>query len=56
MNPPVSSDDDGTDVSYGLGVGYRITNKFGLRIEWEKYEVGDVDELTFISLGASFGF
>lgn len=37
-----SDDDNGTDVLYGIGAAYNLTDQFALRAEWERYtNIGD---------------
>jgi hypothetical protein len=49
-------DDDGTDLTFGLGAMYRMPNNIGLRAEWDRYQdVGETD-VDMLSAGLSFGF
>ena len=41
--PGVSTDDDATDVMFGLGGSFGFTNAFSVRAEWERYKVDDDD-------------
>jgi hypothetical protein len=45
----------GTDTFYGLGVGFTIW-KLGLRAEYERFQVKDVDRVDLFSLSALFQF
>jgi len=46
--------DDGTDLMYGLGAQYMLTNQFGVVGEWEWYDIdSDVD---LFSVGLLFKF
>jgi OOP family OmpA-OmpF porin len=47
--------DDGTDIMFGAGVNWNLTQKFGLRAEWERFDV-DGDDVDFLSIGAQFNF
>lgn len=47
--------DDGTDTVIGLGARLHVTEAFGLRAEWEQYEVDDED-VTLFSVGAELWF
>ena len=38
-----TSDDSGTDPTYGLGVQYRFTDRVALRGEYSRFEVEDLD-------------
>jgi OOP family OmpA-OmpF porin len=49
------SDDDGTDIMFGAGVGWNFTPKFGLRAEWERFDI-DGDDVDFLSVGLQFNF
>lgn len=48
-------DDSGTDLAYGVGAAFRITERLWVRAEWEVFEVDDAD-LDMASLGADFRF
>ncbi len=48
-------DDSGTDVLWGLGAGVHL-GPIGVRLEWESLEQRDVENLSVVSLGATFGF
>ena len=52
---PFSADDDGTDVSFGVGVAYNFTRNFGLRAEYELFKTDDAD-VSLISIGAVWRF
>jgi OOP family OmpA-OmpF porin len=40
---PFSTKDHGTDISFGLGVGYNFTRSLGVRAEWERFRLDDAD-------------
>jgi OmpA-OmpF porin, OOP family len=42
--------DDGTDLTFGLGVQYDFSRNFGVRGQWQTYDVGDGDA-DVLSLG-----
>ena len=48
-------DDTGTDLIWGLGAGVRL-GPLGVRLEWESAEVDIPDNLSMVSLSATFGF
>jgi len=48
-------DDDGTDLTYGVGVEFALTENFGLLGEWERFDIDDED-VDLISLGARYSF
>jgi hypothetical protein len=48
-------DDDGTDLAYGVGAQFRVWS-ISLRAEYEIFDVDDVDDLSMISVGATFTF
>ena len=50
-----SGSDSGTDMAYGVGVGFHIS-KIGIRAEWEKFDAKEVDSLYMISLGVEWRF
>jgi OOP family OmpA-OmpF porin len=47
---------DGVNLAYGLGVGWRFTDHFAIRGEYEVFDLDSVDHLTFLSIGAEFRF
>jgi len=47
--------DDGNDIMFGAGVNWNLTTRFGLRAEWERFDI-DGDDVDFISIGAQFNF
>lgn len=49
-------DANGMDLGYGFGLGYDLTRRFGLRLEWETYDFDNTENVKFISLGAQFNF
>ena len=50
-----SSSRSGTDAFYGAGVGFRIW-KIGMRAEYERYQIRDVDRVQMFSISALFQF
>ena len=52
---PFSGDDDGTDVSFGLGVAYNFNRNFGLRAEYELFKTDDADA-SLLSVGVVWKF
>jgi OOP family OmpA-OmpF porin len=52
-----SQGDETTGSDFMWGVGATITlGSLGVRLEWEKLEVGDLNNLSMISAGVTFGF
>ena len=51
----ISESDDGTDPFYGLSAEYRMNEKFGFYVGYDKFE-GDEEDITFTHLGARFYF
>ena len=47
--------DDGTDVVYGLGAAYNITQNLSVRGEWERYDF-DGDDVDLLSVGLAWAF
>ncbi len=47
--------DDGNDLSYGFGAAVNLTEQFGLLIEYQKFELDELD-VSNISFGARFNF
>jgi OOP family OmpA-OmpF porin len=52
---PFSGSDDGTDISFGVGVGYNFTPNFGVRAEYELFQTDDAD-VSLISIGMVWKF
>lgn len=50
-----SVSDDGTDLAYGVGAGFSF-GSFGLRAEYERFEIEDTDTVDMISLGFTYTF
>lgn len=50
-----TENDSGTDFIWGLGAGVTL-GPIGIRLEWESMEVSKFDNLSMLSLGATFGF
>lgn len=47
--------DDGDDPFYGAGAKFRLNELLDLRLEWERYDVADIDlDTVFVMLQASF--
>jgi opacity protein-like surface antigen len=44
-NAPVSASDDGTDLTFGLGVVFRTDSPFSVRLQADYYDIGNLDEL-----------
>ena len=55
-NPPQTDDTDGNDLGWGVGLGYNITPRFCLELDWENYELENADGVSFTSLGVRFKF
>jgi len=56
-----SSNDDGTDVYFGAGLTYDVTETLGVKAEWTRYNIDGDDEyfdtdVDFISAGLVFKF
>jgi opacity protein-like surface antigen len=50
-----SSSSSGTDFGYGLGARWNIAS-FAIRLEWERYEVSELNSLDMWSLGLTYTF
>ena len=48
--------DSGEDFSWGVGGGYSFTDQFGVRLEYQGFEIEDTDTVDMISLGATWKF
>jgi OOP family OmpA-OmpF porin len=47
--------DDGTDITWALGLQYDVTRNLALRLQWQRYEV-DPDSADFLNLGLIWRF
>jgi hypothetical protein len=47
--------EDGTDLAFGAGVQFRLLS-LGVRAEYEKFEIDDVDDANMISIGVTYTF
>ncbi|MBL4622396.1 MAG: outer membrane beta-barrel protein [Immundisolibacteraceae bacterium] len=52
----VSANDDGTDLTYGVGIQYSFTDHLGLRVEWERFEEVADDDVQLISASVVWAF
>lgn len=52
---PFSAKTDGTDISFGLGVGYNFTRNLGVRAEWERFKLDEADS-DLLSIGIVWRF
>jgi opacity protein-like surface antigen len=50
-----SASDSGTDFAYGAGVQARL-GSLAARLEYERFEVDDTDEVAMITLGVTYTF
>jgi hypothetical protein len=50
-----SVDDSGTDFAWGAGAQFRL-GSLAIRGEYEKFEVGDIDDVNMLSLGVTWTF
>jgi hypothetical protein len=48
-------DGDGTELAYGVGAQFRVWS-IGIRAEYEIFDVDDLDDLSMVSIGATFTF
>ncbi len=51
-----SDDEDGTDLSYGLGARFNFNEQVSARLEYEGIDVDDLDRADFLSMGVEFNF
>jgi OOP family OmpA-OmpF porin len=52
---PDSSSGSGTDVAYGVGIGYMLSERIGIRGEWETYKT-EGEDVRYGSIGILFEF
>ena len=58
MGVSATSDENGTELAYGLGASFAFTDKFALRAEYEEIDI-DSDDLTtlgMLTIGGEFRF
>jgi len=48
--------DNGDDMMYGLGGGYRFTDQFGMRGEWERMDIQDTDSADLWTISGYWKF
>jgi outer membrane protein with beta-barrel domain len=48
--------DDGNDPAYGAGVAFKFGEHIALRLEYERFDISDVDKVEMASVGAEFRF
>jgi OmpA-OmpF porin, OOP family len=51
-----SDSDSGTDAAYGAGLEIIFGKHFGVRAEYERYDIKDTDKVETYSIGADFRF
>lgn len=51
-----SISDDGTDLAYGVGAAFNLSNNLSIRGEWEAFDIEDTDDIWMLSVGISIGF
>ena len=52
---PFSARQDGTDPSFGIGLGYQFTRNLGVRAEWEMFTTDDA-ESSLVTVGLLWRF
>jgi OmpA-OmpF porin, OOP family len=52
---PFSFKDDGSDISFGIGLGYNFTRNLGVQAEWEMFKT-DTADVTLLSVGLLWRF
>lgn len=52
---PFAAKEDGSDLSFGVGIGYHFTRNLGVRAEWERFEAADADA-DLVSIGLVWRF
>jgi OOP family OmpA-OmpF porin len=51
-----SESSSGTDLAYGLGIGFWVSGSVTVRVEGERFTIGDYDDVSLWSLGVAFTF
>jgi OOP family OmpA-OmpF porin len=52
----LNATDDGTDLTYGLGVQYDFNNRFSIRGEWEEFTDVSGSDISLLSAGVLYTF
>lgn len=52
----INASDDGTDLTYGLGVQYDLHNRLSIRGEWEEYNDVSGSDISLLSAGIIYTF
>lgn len=52
---PFSTKEDGSDISFGIGLGFNLTRNVAVRAEWERFEAAEADA-DLISVGLLWRF
>lgn len=56
LSSGASASDSDSDPAYGVGVAFKFGDHLALRVEYELFEVGDLDDVYFTSAGLDFRF
>lgn len=54
--PAGVGDDDGTDLTLGIGAEYQFPNRIGARIAWDRYNTVGDEDIDYLSAGVTIGF
>lgn len=52
----LNASDDGTDLTYGLGMQFNVTNRLSLRGEWEEFADVSGSDISMLSVGVLYTF
>jgi len=55
-SPGATTDADGFDLGWGAGLGYNLTPRWGLELDWHNYELEDADGVSFTALTVRYRF
>ena len=56
FGPIVTSDSDGFDAAFGVGLAYKVSEHLLVRGEYEKFDIEGKGDVTFTSVGIEFRF
>ena len=56
LDDPIDRSDTGTDLGYGIGFDWYPLPRFGVRGEWQRFDLGEVESLGYLSVGLVFRF
>ena len=56
MGMQASASDSGNDLAFGAGAAWHFNERYGVRLEYEVFDIEDTSSAAFTSVGFSFAF